>query len=62
MTFVTPEQFVQAVRLLNRYATAVDSKDWTLLKSCFTEDATADLPLTGHHRGSSEIVSAIQGG
>ena len=52
---------METVHLLNRYARAVDTQDWALLIACFTPDATADLPLTGHHEGSSDIVSAIRG-
>ncbi len=28
--------------LLHRYATAIDTKDWTLFRSCFTADAVTD--------------------
>ncbi|MCX4095909.1 nuclear transport factor 2 family protein [Nocardia sp. alder85J] len=33
--------------LLARYARAVDSKDWELLRTVFTPDAEIDLPTSG---------------
>lgn len=33
--------------LLVRYATAQDTRDWDLLASCFTEDATLDYDTSG---------------
>jgi 3-phenylpropionate/cinnamic acid dioxygenase small subunit len=33
--------------LLNRYATALDGRDWELLASCFTEDAKVDYDTSG---------------
>lgn len=29
--------------VLNRYATGVDTRDWTLFRSCFTDDVEADF-------------------
>jgi 3-phenylpropionate/cinnamic acid dioxygenase small subunit len=54
------DHYVAIVALLNRYATAVDTRDWDLLASCFTEDATAELPLTGHHRGNRTIAATLR--
>jgi 3-phenylpropionate/cinnamic acid dioxygenase small subunit len=33
--------------LLIRYATALDGRDWELLASCFTDDATLDYDTSG---------------
>ncbi|MGY8803024.1 MAG: nuclear transport factor 2 family protein, partial [bacterium] len=33
--------------LLIRYATAVDTKDWDLWETCFTEDAFVDYESAG---------------
>ncbi len=33
--------------LLTRYATAVDTKDWDLFRSCFTDDAQIDYTSAG---------------
>ncbi len=37
--------------LLVRYATAIDTKDWDLLASCFTPDALIDYTSAGGIRG-----------
>ena len=36
---------VAIVALLNRYATALDTRNWDLLAGCFTKDATFDYPV-----------------
>lgn len=54
-----PDDYIAIVGLLNEYASAIDTRNWDLLASCFTGDATADLPLTGHHRGNRDIADAI---
>jgi 3-phenylpropionate/cinnamic acid dioxygenase small subunit len=33
--------------LLNRYATAMDSRNWDLLAACFTDDARLDYDTSG---------------
>lgn len=43
--------------LLVRYASAIDSHDWALLRSCFTDDCDADYGETGHWHRSDEITS-----
>jgi 3-phenylpropionate/cinnamic acid dioxygenase small subunit len=37
--------------LINRYAQAVDSKDWAMYASCFTTDAEIDYSSAGGARG-----------
>jgi hypothetical protein len=44
--------------LISRYATAVDSRDWDLFRSCFVDDATIDYTTAG---GASGTVSEIAG-
>lgn len=52
----------EIVDVLYRYATALDSRDWELLASCFTEDAVADfLELGGVNEGVSAIVELASG-
>lgn len=43
---------IQIQDLLARYALAVDTKDWSLLDSCFTPDAHVDYTATGGAKGS----------
>ena len=44
--------------LLTRYATAVDSKNWDLYRSCFTEDAFIDYESAGGIKGKLPEVAA----
>jgi SnoaL-like domain len=39
------------VDLLNRYATAIDTRNWVLLRSCFTADSKLDYDEEGRFRG-----------
>ena len=43
--------------LLIRYATAIDARDWDLLRTCFTEDCDADYGDIGHCHGNAEIAA-----
>lgn len=42
--------------LLTAYATAVDSKDWDLYRSLFTEDAHIDYVSAGGEKGDLEAI------
>lgn len=42
--------------LLLRYATALDTRDWAMLRSCFSEDVEADYGSFGKWRGLREIT------
>jgi len=42
--------------LLVRYATAIDRRDWGLLRSCFTDDCVADYGDIGRWSGGDEIT------
>lgn len=42
--------------VLVRYATAIDRKDWSLLRSCFTEECEADYGDIGAWSSGSEIT------
>jgi SnoaL-like domain len=44
-------------RLLYRYARAVDTKDWELYRSVFTDDAHIDYSLAGAIAGSRDEVA-----
>jgi SnoaL-like domain len=50
---MSDEQAIQ--RVLVRYATAVDTRDWELLRSCFTEDAHCDYGDVGKWSSAEEI-------
>ena len=42
--------------LLVRYATAIDRRDWKLLRSCFTDDCVADYGANGTWHSGDEIT------
>ncbi|MGA2519312.1 MAG: nuclear transport factor 2 family protein [Acidimicrobiales bacterium] len=46
----------EVVAVLIRYARAVDTKDWELLRTCFTQDATCDYGDIGSWRGADDLV------
>jgi len=43
--------------LLVRYATGIDSRNWSLLRSCFTEDCDADYGDIGHWQSADELTA-----
>ena len=43
--------------VLIRYATGIDARDWSLLRSCFTDDCDADYGKIGHWHGADEITA-----
>jgi hypothetical protein len=47
---------LEIASVLNRYARAVDSKDWQLLRSLFTDDAELDYSSVGGPAGGREEV------
>jgi SnoaL-like domain len=50
----------EIANLLIRYATALDTRNWQLFDSCFTEDAIADYgTLAGRHHGVEAIREAV---
>lgn len=46
----------QITALMHRYATGIDTKNWELLASCFTEDAVSDYGEIGVWRSAHEIT------
>ena len=44
--------------LLARYARGIDTRDWPLYRSVFTEDATIDYTSAGAMAGSADEVAA----
>jgi 3-phenylpropionate/cinnamic acid dioxygenase small subunit len=54
MAPMTPQAIADRIEiddLLIRYATAIDTKDWDLLASCFTPDAFIDYTSAGGIKG-----------
>ncbi len=48
---------LEITALLNRYARAVDGKDWELYRSVFTDDAVIDYSSAGALAGSRDEVA-----
>ncbi|MBL7497976.1 nuclear transport factor 2 family protein [Frankia sp. CNm7] len=42
--------------ILVRYATGIDRRDWSLFRTCFTDDCEADYGPIGHWHGVDEIT------
>lgn len=49
---------LEITALLNRYARAVDAKDWQLYRSVFTDDAHIDYSSAGAAAGARDEVAA----
>ena len=56
----TLEERSRAIELQCRWADALDRRDWKAVASCFTEDATAELPRTGRHEDSQAMLRSIR--
>lgn len=50
----------EVANLLARYAIALDTRDWALLATCFTPDATYRFAHTGDVTGVAEIVAVCR--
>src|SRR4051812_2707407 len=46
--------------VLIRYATGIDSRNWPLFETCFTEDCHADYGDIGVWNGAKEITAVMQ--
>lgn len=44
------------IAVLTRYATGIDTRDWALFRTCFTEDFSADYGAFGAWQGPDEIT------
>ncbi len=53
----SPDVWNAVTEVLVRYATGIDSRNWTLLRSCFTDDCDADYGDIGHWRTADEITT-----
>jgi 3-phenylpropionate/cinnamic acid dioxygenase small subunit len=54
------EDRTEIEELLVRYATGIDSRDWPLFRSCFTEDLEADYDTLGPIAGAERITDIMQ--
>lgn len=54
---IGPEVRRDVSDLLVRYATGIDTRDWELLRSCFTDDCEADYGDVGRWTGADEITA-----
>jgi 3-phenylpropionate/cinnamic acid dioxygenase small subunit len=61
VTEITPVVQQQVTEVLVRYATAIDTRDWNLLRTCFTDDCDGDYGDIGHWRSAEELVSWMAG-
>jgi len=46
--------------LLIRYARAIDTKDWKLLRTCFADDAVSDYGDIGSWQGAGDLVAFME--
>lgn len=51
--------YASVAALLHRYARAVDTKDWALYRSVFTDDARIDYSSNGIPVGSLDEVTSV---
>ena len=47
--------------LMVRYATAIDNRDWALLRSCFTEQCNAEYGEFGAWSTADDLAEAMDG-
>ena len=50
----------QITEVLVRYATGIDSKDWALLRTCWTEDVDCDYGEVGRYSGAEAITGLMK--
>lgn len=49
----------QIAEVLIRYATGIDSKDWPLLRTCWTDDVDVDYGEVGRYSGVEAITDLM---
>jgi hypothetical protein len=60
MVAVSREIREDVVEVLVRYASAIDQRDWELLRTCFTPDCVAEYGQFGVWRSSEELVRYME--
>src|SRR3546814_16250806 len=48
------------IEVLLRYGTAIDTRDWGLFRTCFSEDCETDDGTFGRWRGPREVTENMQ--
>jgi hypothetical protein len=56
-TQISDEERSAFTDVLVRYATGIDTRDWVLLRSCFTDDCDADYGDIGCWHGGDEVTA-----
>jgi hypothetical protein len=51
---------LEIIALLTRYATGIDRRDWSLFRSCFTEDARTDYGTFGQWTSVAQITDFME--
>ncbi|WP_092806150.1 nuclear transport factor 2 family protein [Rhodococcus globerulus] len=59
MDLQTVQDKIEIAELIYRYARAVDTKNWELLTTVFTEDAHLDYSAVGYPAGSRDQVLTL---
>jgi 3-phenylpropionate/cinnamic acid dioxygenase small subunit len=55
---VSPDEIAAGVTMvLVRYATGIDSRDWDLFRTCFTDDCDVDYGDIGRWHGVDELTA-----
>lgn len=48
------------VAVIVRYGTAIDTRDWALMETCFSEDVRADYGSFGKYDGRAPLLAFMQ--
>lgn len=57
---MTAEDERAIIKVLVRYATGIDRRDWHLFRTCFTDTFEGDYPGFGLWRGPDEITAFME--
>lgn len=57
---VSSEARAGAIDVIYRYATGIDEKDWTLFRSCWTDDARTDYGDIGSWSSGDEVTAFME--
>jgi hypothetical protein len=60
VTQIDPSVRQELLDLVVRYATGIDSRDWTLFRTCFTDDAVSDYGEVGRWDSGDAITAFME--